>query len=79
LSLINVKTAVPTESKFFVVPHMHMEGLWMLRITKSCIQNFAHDFCNIFKMRKQIFENPRTFLLLFYTVQGENAHRLSHN
>ena len=34
----------------------------------------AFDYCEK-KMRKKIFENLQTFLLLFYTEQREDAHR----
>ena len=46
------------------------------------VQNYKNlcpkvfDFCKNFKMReKNICKSANLFLLLFYTVQKENAHR----
>ena len=62
---INGKTAEA------IGPNFVWEGLWMLRITDLK----AFDFCEILKNARTKFENRLPFLLLFYIVQREDAHR----
>jgi len=67
LCTINVKTAEPIRSNFFRTLQDPREGLWILRISKSCIQNYS--FSNLKKTTKKILRNPRT---CFYIVRREN-------
>ena len=45
--------------------------------TNLCQKVF--DFCPILKSREKILLYPRTFFLLLYVVQRENANKESHN
>jgi len=42
------------------------------KILKICVKNF---FCKILKMSENYYEMGKLFLVLFYTVQREDAHR----
>ena len=62
-----LKNGLTNRSQFFVGPQMTSECLWMIKISKRLHQ--FHDF----RISRKIFQNPRTFLLLWCCVQKENV------
>ena len=71
-----VKTTEQIRLKFCVGPHMTLgKGYGCWKLQKFVCKSFA--FFKIFKMRGIFFSKSANFLLLFYIVKREDAHRLS--